>query len=123
MTLIYSCDYFDDRLKIVNKSSTPICYDFASDTILPFPSISKKEFFLGRRINEGDSQNISIPGSQRQWIFEALKSKDSILSIFVFDYDSVVSNNWDSLILTKSYKRIDTKLSVLQEQDWRVVVD
>ena len=120
---MYSCDYYDDRLVIVNKLNTPICFDFASDTVLPFPSINEKEYFMSVKISEGDSQNIVIPGSQKQWTFEALKSKDSTLSIFVFNYDTVLNNNWDSLILRKAYKRIDTKLSDLEKLGWRVVVE
>jgi hypothetical protein len=116
-------DYYDGRLKIVNQSDKVICFDHAVDTILDVPSINKKEFFIRQRIEPGDSTNVDLFGSKTKWITEVSSGKDSTLSIFVFDYDQVLKNDWDSLRMNRKYKRLDYKLNDLIKNNWTVIVE
>jgi hypothetical protein len=92
------------------------------DTILTVPSVNKKEYFLDTKINSGDSQNVLIPGSKKQWLYDIQKGKDSTLSIFVFRYNDVKASNWDSLRLGHIYHRFDYRLKKLEDNNWRVEI-
>lgn len=118
-----SCDYYDGRLQIINKSDKVICFDHEVDTLLDVPSINKKEYFLRTRINSGDSTNVVLPGSTEQWIWEVTRGEDSTLSIYVFDYKQVLDSNWDSLRKNKNYQRLDYTLSELNRSNWTVIVE
>lgn len=115
-------DYYDGRLKIVNQSDKVICFDHEVDTIPDVPSINKKEYFIRQRIEPGDTNRVVLPGSYTKWISEVSSGKDSTLSIFVFDYEQVLNNNWDSLRLNNKYKRLDYKLKELNKNNWTVIV-
>jgi len=121
--LIFSCDVHDDRLKIVNRSNKAICFDDAIDTIPVVPSINKKEYFIAKRLEPGDTTNVIWEGMREGWIYYVSSAKDSTLSIFVFDYEEVLNNNWDSLRKNRKYKRFDYRLSELNKSDWTVVVE
>lgn len=116
-------DYYDGRLKIINQTDRVICFDHEVDTILDVPSINKKDVFISERIEPGDSTNVVLPGSKRKWIMEVSSGKDSTLSIFVFDYEQVLKNDWDTLIMNKRYKRLDYKLNDLIKNNWTVIVE
>lgn len=116
-------DYNDGRLKIVDQSDKVICFDYEVDTILDVPSINKKEYFMRERIEPGDTSRVVLPGSSTKWIMTVSSGKDSTLSIFVFDYDQVLNNDWDSLRLDKKYKRLDYKLDDLNKNNWTVIVE
>jgi hypothetical protein len=116
-------DYYDGRLTIVNQSDRVICFDHEVDTILDVPSISKKEYFIRERIEPGDTNRVVLPGSSTKWIMEVSSGKDSTLSIFVFDYDQVLNNDWDTLRANKKYKRLDYKLNALNKNNWTVIVE
>ena len=116
-------DYYDGRLKIVNQSDKVICFDHEVDTILDVPSINKKEYFIRERIEPGDTNRVVLPGSPTKWIKEVSSGKDSTLSIFVFDYDQILTNDWDSLRMNKKYKRLDYKLNDLNKNNWTVIVE
>ncbi|MEQ9308048.1 MAG: hypothetical protein RLN90_01235 [Balneolaceae bacterium] len=120
---LVSCDYYDGRLQIINKSDRVICFDHEVDTILDIPSINKKDYFIRTRINPGDTTNVVLPGSTKQWIWEVASGKDSTLSIYVFDYEQVLKNDWDSLRKSKNYIRYDFPLTELMENNWTVQVE
>ncbi|WKZ58136.1 MAG: hypothetical protein QY309_09670 [Cyclobacteriaceae bacterium] len=116
-------DYYDGRLKIVNQSDKVICFDHAVDTILDVPSINKKEYFIQERIEPGDTSEVVLKGSSTKWIMKVSSSKDSTLSIFIFNYDQVLINDWDSLRINKRYKRLDYKLNDLNKNNCIVIVE
>ncbi len=116
-------DYYDGRLKIVNQSDKVICFDHEVDTILDVPSINKKEFFINERIEPGDTANVVLSGSSTKWIMKVSSGKDSTLSIFVFDYNQVLTNDWNTLRMNKKYKRLDYKLDDLNRNNWTVIVE
>jgi|GEM_PF-2879955 len=118
-----SCEYYNGRLKIINKSDKVICFDHKSDTVLDVPSINKKEYFLRTRINPGDTTNVVLPGGTERWVWEVTSGIDSTLSVFIFDYEQVLENNWDSLRKNKYYQRLDYPLSELNKNDWTVIVE
>lgn len=123
LLILISCDYYDRRLKIINQSDKAICFDYEVDTFLDMPSINKKEYFISARIEPGDTNRVILPGSSTKWIMEVSSSKDSTLSIFVFDYDQVLNNNWDTLRIRKKYKRLDYKLDELNKNNWTVIIE
>jgi hypothetical protein len=116
-------DHYDGRLKIVNQSDKVICFDHEVDTILDVPSINKKEYFIRERIEPGDTNRVVLPGSSTKWIKKVSSGKDSTLSIFVFDYDQVLANDWDTLRRNKKYRRLDYKLTDLNKSNWTVIVE
>lgn len=113
---------YDDRLLIINNSNKVICFDYELDTILEVPSINKKEFFIRERLNPGDSIRIESQGSTDRWTWDVSHAKGSTLSIFVFDYEQVLVTDWDTLRTNKTYRRLDYKLSDLNENNWTVIV-
>jgi hypothetical protein len=123
LLVLGACDYYDGRLKIINHSDKVICFDHEVDTILDVPSINKKEFFIRQRIEPGDTNRVVLPGSETKWIMEVSNGKDSTLSIFVFDYESVLKNDWDTLRMNKKYRRLDYKLEDLNKNNWTVIVE
>lgn len=121
--LVSSCDVHDDRLRIVNQLDKVICFDYEVDTILDVPSINKKDYFIGKRMEPGDTTRVLWEGMRTGWIYYVSKGQDSTLSIFVFDYEEVLKNDWDSLRTKRKYKRLDYTLNKLNKINWTVIVE
>jgi len=116
--ILSSCDYYDVSLQIINNSNKVICFDYDIDTILDVPSINGKEYFLRERIEIGETKNVVI---REPWKDKILKSKDSTLTIFIFDYEKVLSSDWDSIRVNNRYReRLTFSLEKLEQLDWKV---
>jgi hypothetical protein len=46
LILLSACDYYDNRLQIVNHTNSEITVETYQDTIPDFPSMNKTEFYL-----------------------------------------------------------------------------
>ncbi len=120
--ILTSCDYVDNRLTIINNSNKKICFDFDKDTILTIPALGKKEFYMSSyMINPNESNQVSMPGSTKYWDYYINSSKNKKLNLFIFDYDSVVNCNWDSLRKNKRFiKRLEITKAQLDSNNWIV---
>ncbi|RKD85039.1 hypothetical protein [Mangrovibacterium diazotrophicum] len=118
-----SCDYYDNRLVIANKTDKPICYDYDLDTILDVSSTNRKDYILNNSIQPNETRSISIPGSTDMWIRKIYQSKDTTMSFYIFDYETVLLSDWDSLRLNNGYvKRLDYELVELEKIDWKIEI-
>ena len=121
--IISSCDYYDNRLTITNKTDKPICYDYDLDTILDVPSTNRKDYFLNNSIQPNETKSISMPGSTDMWIRKIYQSKGTTMSFYIFDYETVLHSDWDSLRLNNGYiERLDFKLDELERYDWKIEI-
>jgi hypothetical protein len=117
-----SCDYYDDRLQIKNNSSKVICFDTQNDTFLSYPSINDKEFYLSEKILPGKTKAVALNGATDAWEQFIAHSHNRTMSLFIFDFDTVVKYNWDSIRKYGKYiKRYDLKVRDLKLNDWTVI--
>jgi hypothetical protein len=122
--MLNSCDYYDSRLKISNNSDKTICYEYDLDTVLDVATQYKKEYLLSNSIMPNETRSVTLPGSTDMWIRRVMSSVDTTLSIFIFDYETVNSSNWDSLRHNNLYEqRLDFKLYELEKMEWNIFVD
>ena len=123
MLIVSSCDYYDSRLNITNKTDKQICFDYELDTILDVPSPNTKDYFVNNSLSPNETRAITLPGSTDMWIRELKQSKDTTLSFFIFDYKTVLNSDWDSLRKNKVYiQRLDFKLKDLEKIDWKIEI-
>ncbi|GAB3303410.1 hypothetical protein GCM10027348_31300 [Hymenobacter tenuis] len=119
-----SCDYYDSRLVLVNKTKTAICVEMAHDTIPDYPSLNRSEVCLSRSITPGTEAEQTIPGSMDEWVREVNRSKNKQLNLFIYATDSVRRyHSMDSLNQTHRYTTISLSLKELEAIDWRVIVE
>jgi len=121
--IVSSCDYYDSRLTITNKTDYQICFDYDLDTILDVPSQTKKIYFVNNSLAPNESRAMTLPGSTDMWIRKLNQSKDTTLSFFIFDYKTVLNSDWDSLRKNNGYiQRLDFKLKDLEKLDWKIEI-
>lgn len=121
---LLSCDYYDGRLEIINKTDETIVFEYDNDTVLEVPSVNKKEYFLSNKIEPGDTNRVVLMGSTQAWPWFVAEKPDSTLRIYVFNHDLVVNSDWDSLRANKLYKkRLDYNLDDLNSMDWKITIE
>lgn len=129
-TLIYlfilfmflSCDYYDMRLKIQNKSSENIYLKITADTIF---SLEGYDSFMiyGYDVQKDSIRQIMGVGSTKAWEFEIERSVDNKLHIFVLSEDTLKKYDPKEIVAQQKFKtRIDVGLEELKLSDWTVVV-
>lgn len=121
LIIFTSCDYYDARLQIVNKTNKAICFDIQHDTVLKYPDINHKEYYLSEKISSGETKNCFLPGATDAWEQFIYDSKDSTMSLFIFDVDTVLKFNWDTIRKYNKYiKRYDLKVESLKKSNWTI---
>ena len=121
--IVSSCDYYDSRLTITNKTDNQICFDYDLDTILDVLSQNQKIYFVNNSLAPNETRPITLPGSTDMWIRKLNQSKDTTLSFFIFDYKTVLNSDWDSLRKNNGYiQRLDFKLKDLEKIDWKIEI-
>ena len=121
--IVSSCDYYDSRLTITNLTDNQICFDYDLDTILDVLSQNQKIYFVNNSLAPNETRPITLPGSTDMWLRELNQSKDTTLSLFIFDYKTVLNSDWDSLRKNNGYiQRLDFKLKDLEKIDWKIEI-
>ncbi len=121
--VISSCDYYDRRLTITNKTDNQICFDYDLDTILDVPSQTKKTYFVNNSLAPNETRAITLPGSTDMWFRKLNQSKDTTLSLFIFDYKTVLNSDWDSLRKNNGYiQRLDLKINDVEKLEWKIEI-
>lgn len=131
--LIYSCDFADNRLKVVNKSKNGIYYRYRCDSNLGNNPIivskkynikgnDKKKYLHSNYFIPADSsRNVTIFGPRNGWI-KYLNSCNNRIKIYIFSKEVIHNNEWDTIrqkrMISKSY---DFSLSELRKNNWKVI--
>lgn len=124
LAIATSCDYYDSRLKIINKDNSAICVETFLDTLPDYPSANQPEAYLSHIILPNDTSEQTIPGSSGEWIREVNRSKNKKLNVFIYQADSVRRyHNMDSLNQKRRFKRLSFTLDELNADNWTVVVE
>jgi len=123
LVLLTSCDYYDRRYKINNKTSKAICFIVTTDTVLNKLSINKKEYYLKHKVLPDSTKYYYLNGSVKEWDLRINKSKNKTLNTYVFDYEEVKRSNWDSLRFKKQYVRYQFTKKELDSMEWKVIIN
>ena len=119
---LISCDYYDNRLKIINKSRDILIAEVFPDTIPTFPSPNRTEFYLRVTI-QPDSTYIPTMPEANGWEREIFRSKNNRLNLFVFGLDSLQKyESIDTLISRKIYRRVSRSKEELTKDKWIITI-
>lgn len=121
--LLTSCDFFDDRLIINNKSNSNIYAAFTNDTVLSL--FSNRTFMIaGNHIKANNKRNIIEPDSRKAWEVLANKSLNKQLHIFILIEDTLKKYEPNEIIkLKKIEKRIDIGVKELEASNWEIIYE
>jgi hypothetical protein len=114
MIVCYSCDINNQKLLLINKTSTPIYYRLLTDTVL------NKELQLYKALPHDTVRPNFVMGGKGAWEYAInTRSSDSTLHIFIFKTDKIT----DNAIKNLQYKRFDFKIKDLETLKWTFVYE
>lgn len=121
VVLINSCDYYDNRLEVCNKSNENIIPFFSNDTLII--TQNKIEFYI-RQIIKPDSTLRRIKPGKNAWSYFIKNSSNKKLNIFIVNADTLLSyNSIDSIKEHRLYKRYEYSEKELEELNWTIVYE
>ena len=121
-TTLFSCEYFDYRLTLINKTHRKIATEVYNDTVPDHPSVNQREFYL-RQAFAPDSSATMMQWGKTGWPDYLNTSKNGKLNLVVFDFEDVEkSKSIDSLIAHKKYRRITVSRAELFINNWHVII-
>lgn len=122
LLLLCSCEYYDNRLQIVNQTGQEIAVETYSDTIPEFPSRNKTPVYWNARILRNDTMKLTEYG-KNGWVFALSKSRNRKLNLIVYNIDSLLKyESIDTLIKKRIYKRYEQSEDELNKNNWIIVV-
>src|SRR5690606_26619651 len=122
LIFLSACDYYDNRLQIVNHSNGEIAVETYQDTVPDFPSINKTEFYLKKTAMPEDTLELTEIG-KNGWPFLIARSKNKKLNLMVYSVDSLQKyQSIDTLIKRRLYDRYEFSEDELKDKDWIVVI-
>jgi hypothetical protein len=117
LLLLFQCDPWDSKMKIINNSSSAIYYNdsyrYPDTTLRTVPS---PIFFANSLVLPGETVSYPVRGTWNE-VFDICDT----LMIFIFDETKIKNVPWDTI--KKNYmilKRYDLSLEDLVKLDWRV---
>lgn len=114
-----TCDYADNRLKIVNNSNKTIVVDFSADTLLEEMENKFIGYYLQNKILPSDTIIRTMPGSMRGWELLIEHSKNDKLNMYVISFDTLNKYKDWNYIRTKSlYEKYEYSLEELEISNW-----
>jgi len=121
LVLLCSCEYYDDRLQIVNRTGEEIAIETYSDTIPEFPSVGKTEFYWSTRILPDDTMKLTKHG-KNGWEFAISKNRNKKLNLVVYRIDSLLRYKSIDTLKKRIYKRYELSKNELNDNNWRVIL-
>jgi hypothetical protein len=120
IVIAFTCDHFDSRLKIVNRSEYPIVANFSGDTILDIKLNEHISYYLSSRIQPGDTLRRTISG--KNTYSQIIKhSTNNKLNIFIVRYDTLYKyRDWVYIYEKGLYERFCFTQSELVSNNWIV---
>lgn len=120
LILFTGCDFADNRLQIVNNSSSAISYDYSTSGEIN-PDSNRMFWYLSNQILPNKSQRVTLLGSRNMWVKEIENSKTKRLSIFIFSVDTLKKHeNIDFVLKKHLYEKIDYSINDLEKNDWTI---
>ena len=114
MIVCCSCDINNQKLLLINKTSTSIYYRLLTDTVL------NKELQLYKAPPHDTVRPNFVMGGKGAWEYAInTRSSDSTLHIFIFKTDKIT----DDAIKNQRYKRFDFKVKDLEALKWIFVYE
>lgn len=114
------CDVADNRLQIVNKSSSAISYDYSTSGEIN-PDSNRIFWYLSNQILPNKTQRVSLLGSKNMWVKEIENSKTKKISIFIFNVDTLKKHkDMDFILKRHLYEKFEYSISDLEKIDWTI---
>jgi hypothetical protein len=126
--LLSGCDPMDMRLTIVNESSHDIFYQVSSDDSFsdsnPLRIIENDTVWHESSMVKRNSETTKAMLGRNGWeSFINKKCKDSILRLFVFKKDLLLSDNWESIFKRQFFsQKYNMTIEELEKNDWKIVI-
>lgn len=116
--LFSACDYYDNKLVIVNNSSDSMFFICMEDTIFtPIDSSYVSSYFY-HKIPPYQKERKTIE-STNGWNAFIANSNNSMLNVFCIPLDSINSfKDWERNRLNGNYKRISLTEKELEQSNW-----
>ncbi|MBK7854927.1 MAG: hypothetical protein IPJ79_08515 [Bacteroidetes bacterium] len=119
-----SCDYYDNRLSIINNSNADIAVETYLDSIPTIEESNSSAYYLREIVKKQGTSSLTMPGSTQAWIFFIERSKNKKLNICVFNKDTIIKyGEIDSLINKNLYKKYIISKSYLDSTQWIVQIN
>ena len=120
--VLSSCEYFDYRLLLVNKTRSKIATQVYNDSLPDYPSLNKREFYLRQAFAPGDSARMMQWGKQG-WPYYFSRSSNGKLNLVIYDFaDLEKYSSIDSMIAHKKYRKLTLDRATVEKNKWRVVI-
>ncbi|WP_155832814.1 hypothetical protein [Hymenobacter swuensis] len=120
--ILVSCEYWDSRLTIINKTGRKIATETYTDTVPEYPSVNQREFYMRQAFAPYSSTTMMKEGKEG-WPNYLKSSKNSKLNLVIFDFEDVDKcKSIDSLITHKKYRIITVNEADLIKNNWQVVI-
>jgi hypothetical protein len=123
VSLVFSgCDYYDYRLKVINKTNNVIAIETYLDTLPDFPNLNHAEYYFRNRLEPKDSIEL-VKSGKNGWLFFIEESRNKKLNLIVYNIDSLRKyESIDTLIKKRIYRCYEFSEKELQEKNWKIVI-
>lgn len=122
LLLLSSCDFYDGRLTIINKTNSEISALTFYDSIPDYNQINRTAYYLEDKIKEGAEGKVIISG-KNSWPHFFEKSRNNKLNIFIISQDSLRKvGNIQKLLEDRNYKLYMFSKEEIESINWQVVI-
>ncbi|SFQ83397.1 hypothetical protein [Hymenobacter arizonensis] len=119
---LLGCDYYDGRLKIVNKTPQVLAAEVCPDTLPRSSCFNHPAFYQQARIRPDSTYSPLMPEANG-WEKAIFRSQNNQLNLFVFRLDSLDKyQSIDTLIARKMYRRLSRSKQQLINDNWRITI-
>lgn len=127
---LYSCEYLDDRVLIINKTNKSLYYVLASKDSLnniyynTLSTDNQDDYSYHVKTIDSNLKSVeAILGAKNEWEKVVLYGDSQKLYIFIFNLDTLNKYNWRSIVEKEMYyKRISYRLEELKKNNWEILI-
>jgi len=130
--VISACDMVDDKLCVINESNNHIVLSIDKDSLVENEIVysvkviesdqarSDTIVFCVTEIRPGQSKKIALPGIGNVWKRFVTDSEDETLNLFVFNRDTILQYDYETVIDSKMYDLEQITLEELRKNNWTI---
>ena len=120
---VYSCDFYDYRLTIINNTGSSICVETFHNAEPVSDELNQTEYYLSDEITSNTNRKLMETG-RNGWEDRIDKSPNKKLNLVVFKIDSIKKyGNINYLLENKIYDLYTFSKKELEEKKWKISID
>lgn len=117
-----SCDYYDHRLKIVNKSKNILFFETYESLNPTYPSLNRSDYYKRNLLYIDSSATVIMPG-KNGWEEFIKSSENKKLNLAIFKAKDLKKYlSIDTIIKKRLYNMKSISLDTLNASNWNVTI-